>query len=65
MVHVKCMLARVEGCVCGGGGGGGVSVFVFNVKSGSLQITSHYFNMVLLPSELPSVLDVRMAYASS
>ena len=39
-------------CVCGVGG---VSVFVFTVESGSLQITSHLFNMVLSPSRLLSV----------
>ena len=50
-------------CVWWGGGGG--SVFVFTVESGSLQITSHPFNMVLLPSELLSVLAVGMARASS
>ena len=33
-------------------GGGCVCVGVFNVESGSLQITSHPFNMVLLPTGL-------------
>ena len=54
MVHQKCMLVWVERgvwrgvCVC---------VCVFILESGSLQITSHPFNMVLLPSELLSVFD--------
>ena len=50
-----------RGCVCvcvcvGGGGCGGVCVCVFTVESGSLQITIHPLNMVLLPTGLLSVL---------
>ena len=48
MVHEKCMLLWVEGGVC-------VCVCVFTVESGSLQITSHPFNMVVLTTGLLSV----------
>ena len=56
MVHQKCMLIWVKGGECmWGGGGGGVCVCVFTVEAGSLQITCHPFNMVMLITGLLSV----------